>query len=83
MQIYPKDVSVLSNFRDSPNCNHKFTLTQPRTRDIVGTGRLPQNEMQKLLHQNLLNIWQNNKGDKRMAQGIAAFLPLYSYSKLI
>jgi hypothetical protein len=27
-------------------------------------------------------LWQNNKGDKRMAQGIAAFLPLYSYSKL-
>ncbi len=36
----------------------------------------------KLLHHNLLNMWQNNKGDKRMAQGIAAFLPLYSYSKL-
>ena len=56
--------------------------TQPRTRDIVGAGRFPENEMQKLLHHNLLSMWQNNKGDKRMAQGIAAFLPLYSYRKL-
>ena len=47
-----------------------------------GAGRLPANEMRNLLHHNLLNLWQNNKGDTRMAQGIAAFLPLYSYSKL-
>ena len=35
-----------------------------------------------MLHQSLLNVWQGDKGDKRMAQGIAAFLPLYNYSNL-